>query len=206
MIEMRFKEPQPTLEQIGAEFGITKERVRQIIAKHTGNGSGFVPKSSVEKTCPFCDTAFLKNSKFCSRKCAVFSTQNFPDLDGRPRCYRCGIQERLVKHTTKKYSTRYICTPCASDMARKWRSSKQGKEKIAKIAERQRTKWPEKTKARSTLNHALTAGKVTKPKQCSISGCKDTYLHAHHDDYKKPLKVRWLCAKCHKKLHMASKA
>lgn len=26
-------------------------------------------------------------------------------------------------------------------------------------------------------------------------------IHAHHEDYEKPLEVLWLCASCHKRLH-----
>ena len=28
------------------------------------------------------------------------------------------------------------------------------------------------------------------------------FMEAHHDDYSKPFEVRWLCASCHKRLHL----
>jgi len=31
--------------------------------------------------------------------------------------------------------------------------------------------------------------------------CGAAYAQAHHDDYQKPLDVRWLCASCHRLLH-----
>ena len=35
--------------------------------------------------------------------------------------------------------------------------------------------------------------------KCEICGKEKT--HAHHDDYDKPLNVRWLCAEHHRQWH-----
>ena len=56
--------------------------------------------------------------------------------------------------------------------------------------ERQQRKW-----CRSTLNHAIRDGLLTK-RDCEICGRKS---QAHHDDYTKPLDVRWLCFYHHRK-------
>lgn len=60
-----------------------------------------------------------------------------------------------------------------------------------------------KKKARIAFNKALRQGLVTKEKHCSKCGRipEPSHLHGHHDDYTKPLKVRWLCRECHGEEH-----
>jgi len=55
-----------------------------------------------------------------------------------------------------------------------------------------------KTTARQILDNAVRAGKVIRPTNCSKCG-KIQKITAHHDDYSKPLQVRWLCLECHGK-------
>lgn len=53
-------------------------------------------------------------------------------------------------------------------------------------------------KARSIINHAIRDGKV-KRGQCEA--CHVNAGQAHHYDYNKPFKVKWLCLKCHWEEH-----
>jgi hypothetical protein len=53
-------------------------------------------------------------------------------------------------------------------------------------------------KAREIFNHYVRDKHIEK-QPCEISGNKKA--EAHHDDYNKPLEVRWLCFKCHRKWH-----
>jgi hypothetical protein len=55
-----------------------------------------------------------------------------------------------------------------------------------------------KRKARSTLNHAVRDGKISR-EPCAVCGSEKS--EAHHDDYTRPLDVRWLCFKHHRAYH-----
>lgn len=47
---------------------------------------------------------------------------------------------------------------------------------------------------------AVRSGKLIRPEHCSACN-KKCKPEAHHDDYEKPLEVRWLCRACHIALH-----
>ena len=60
--------------------------------------------------------------------------------------------------------------------------------------------------ARAILNRAIKTGQVV-PKPCESCGAAGTHAsgyrvqHGHHEDYDKPLDVKWLCAGCHHREH-----
>ena len=58
-----------------------------------------------------------------------------------------------------------------------------------------------KDNAKSKANQAVKAGLLVNPLWCEEC---DEYkpLQKHHDDYDKPLEVKWLCQKCHSRLHV----
>jgi len=62
-----------------------------------------------------------------------------------------------------------------------------------------RKKFPKKSKATGMVNNAIRDGKLFK-QPCEKCGSEDK-LHAHHDDYAKPLNIRWLCAAHHSQWH-----
>lgn len=54
---------------------------------------------------------------------------------------------------------------------------------------------------------AILAGRLVNPGSCEVCSWSGTYkdgrtgIQAHHDDYNEPLKVRWLCKRCHHEWH-----
>lgn len=64
-------------------------------------------------------------------------------------------------------------------------------------------KWdrlnPHKKRCAMTVGNAIRCGRLRR-KPCEKCG-SESMVHAHHDDYSKPLSVRWLCPKHHSEHH-----
>lgn len=71
---------------------------------------------------------------------------------------------------------------------------------------RRERKWPahsipvHERWATRRLERSIARGLMIRPKSCSVCGC-DGKINGHHDDYNKPLSVRWLCSSCHADWH-----
>lgn len=67
------------------------------------------------------------------------------------------------------------------------------------LAERRRVK----TRAHQAMFRAVHLGEIAK-QPCEVCGEPDTV--AHHDDYRMPLEVRWLCRRHHSQWHVTHEA
>ena len=88
---------------------------------------------------------------------------------------------------------------------RAWYYEKGGKLTVARNvrAYRARTGYPGwsdpvRQRARIATQTAIRRGRLIRG-PCEECGAGET--HAHHDDYLKPLEVRWLCGPCHHAVH-----
>lgn len=60
-------------------------------------------------------------------------------------------------------------------------------------------KFPNKRKAHNLVNNYIRDQKLLS-EPCQTCGSTER-VHAHHDDYSRPLNVRWLCAAHHRQWH-----
>lgn len=86
-------------------------------------------------------------------------------------------------------------------MVRRW-TEKQRAEKNPEFLEKRRRhsgQWKkknrEKHRAHWLVEYAVKSGKLER-QPCEV--CGDANVQAHHDDYDKPLEVRWLCPLHHR--------
>lgn len=93
---------------------------------------------------------------------------------------------------------KYACHPCNRARTKKYYHA--NKERFRAIIYKSIEKHKEKQTARVALKAALNKGFMVRPDTCSVCNtpCKP---HGHHDDYTKPLDVRWLCVSCHADAH-----
>ncbi len=73
---------------------------------------------------------------------------------------------------------------------------------------RAKFKWSERNKKKRhvaiAVNNAVRDKKITKPDSCQECGKVNCRIEGHHDDYTKPMEVRWLCSTCHRAWHKAN--
>lgn len=75
-----------------------------------------------------------------------------------------------------------------------YQQTEAGKQNKLATTHRMMEKYPGKYKARSILRNAVRLGHIEK-KPCEVCGV--IAVESHHDDYSKPLDVRWFCHQHH---------
>lgn len=138
-------------------------------------------------------------------------------VNGEKKCNRCLEWLALSKFARhgKKQRIYHLCRPCSVERTTEWRRKyaeeynakariylRAYRAKAPQSARRAVKKWvaknKEKTWAHDRVRYALKTGKLVKG---SCEACDTERVDAHHDDYTKPLVVRWLCRKHHKDAH-----
>ncbi|MCP4061380.1 MAG: hypothetical protein GY738_29740 [Pseudoalteromonas sp.] len=127
------------------------------------------------------------------------------------QCFKCGEVKSLsefYKHKQMKDGHVNKCKTCNLNDVSKHRvknidkirayDRERGSRQSAEDVRRYRQQNPKKYKAHCMVNNQKRAGNLHEE---PCEDCESKNVVAHHDDYDKPLNVRWLCQSCHKKWH-----
>lgn len=127
----------------------------------------------------------------------------------RTFCKKCTLKQNsnnyFSKHEYyKKKHLEYAKKEESKTLHKKWFSSYRLTEKAKKSLVKKVRLWenknPIKKRAIYLIRQAIKNGNIKRQLECSVCG-SSKLVSGHHDDYSKPLVVRWLCYLCHKKWH-----
>ena len=111
-------------------------------------------------------------------------------------CPKCGEHQRNEEFSKGGN----WCTTCKS--AYKKRYAEENREAYNEAERKSTAKYeannPKKVKMKTFVARAKKKG-ILVPEPCEV--CGELKVEAHHDDYNKPFKVRWLCRLHHKRWH-----
>ncbi len=134
-------------------------------------------------------------------------------MEEQKQCFKCGRTKPFIgfyKHPGTADGYLNKCKECAKQDARKnyqssrekrfaYERSPKRKAKKAEHSKRYRDEHPLRYKAHTMANNAIRDGRAIRG-PCEVEGC-ERKAEAHHEDYSKPLEVRWLCRKHHREEH-----
>lgn len=144
-------------------------------------GSGSKQITDAQRRCDGCGAELppLKR-RWCSERCRV----------------RAWSRANRDYHQQYRESHRELF----SDATRSWREANPDARR--EYARRYDELNREKRRAHFALKNEVRKGRIVPPACCEQCGAEQR-LHGHHEDYSKPLDVRWLCPICHAWLHAA---
>ena len=111
----------------------------------------------------------------------------------------CQEQKRISRK--RAYGRKYVRSTKGREnnreTNRRWRET--NRDRVNEIAKRYNANNKDKLRVRRIVRDAVADGTLVKG-ECEIGiDCRGR-IESHHDDYSKPLEVRWLCRKHHSKL------
>ncbi len=106
------------------------------------------------------------------------------------------LRERAREKSRAYYHARKGDPEFKAQRARHRRNHNEKRKQMRKDPE-----FMKKEAAHTYVRAAVFFGDLVKPDQCEDCGNVRKRIHAHHEDYDKPLDVVWLCTRCHGRRH-----
>lgn len=116
-------------------------------------------------------------------------------------CARQAARENRARNAEyyREYDRwRYQNDPKVRERHLRYQQTERGAQSVRAAKSRYLDRNPVKRVVHYITGNAIRDGRLTK-QPCEVCGAKQ--VHAHHDDYAKPLEVRWLCPKHHQEWH-----
>ena len=137
-------------------------------------------RSKIDATCLNCGKAFTPyltevnrgRGKFCSLRCSTTFSNHKQKGVPAPRRARTGEANGMWQGGISEDNYKYKLV--------------------------QKYRYPDRVEARAIISRLIRRGKLFR-KPCEVCGAN--MAQAHHDDYSKPLEVRWLCRYHHREVH-----
>ena len=121
-------------------------------------------------------------------------------------CHKAKVRENRKANADyyKSYdANRFQNDPRVKARHKRYQNTPQGRKSMIEAKRKWINKNPEARAAHIILGNAVKNKRIEKPNYCTNCGyhTNKRNMHAHHDDYAKPLEVVWLCAQCHSDHH-----
>lgn len=116
-------------------------------------------------------------------------------------CAKKDVKENRLKNSEyyRAYDKlRYKRDDKIINRQKKYLKTKEGKSAKKRSIKAYNDRYPTKKKAHIITRAAIRDGKLTKS---PCKKCGNKKVEAHHTNYFKPLKIMWLCSKCHAEWH-----
>ena len=152
-------------------------------------------------------------SKVCKKCKEVRLTSDFYTIKGNRdglsgKCKACAKADVRLNYRTnikhfKNYERSRAKLPHRVAACKVYIQTKDGKAAKARASFKYKTEYPLKYKAKNAVANAIRSGKLVRG-SCEVCGASNN-IEGHHDDYSKPLSVRWLCVTHHTQWHKVNK-
>jgi hypothetical protein len=125
------------------------------------------------------------------------------------KCIPC-VKSRIAKHREanlekiQTYDKVRAKKPHRIKARKEYLQTDAGKQAKKRAMDAYHKRYPMTYAAHVIASNAVRDGVLTKPNNCLVCGSTEK-IEGHHDDYTKPLEVRWLCESCHKDWHRHNK-
>ena len=125
------------------------------------------------------------------------------DRDCKPcRCEKVRANRLARADQYKQYERSRATAPHRVAARKEYANTPRGRERQRAGARAYLARNPVKYAAKIACSNAIRDGRLVR-QPCEV--CADERAQAHHDDYSKPLDVRWLCVSHHAEWHRHNK-